>query len=73
MAALVLAWVIDRPVQAISLISVTYILVVTRSIQALPDVYAALGQSGIHIRQSPHAHVTTITRIFIYVCTMQAV
>ena len=28
---------------------------------------AALGQSGIHIRQIPHAHVTTITYTPIFV------
>ena len=42
MAALVLAWVIDRPAQAISLIAKCYILAVTRGIRALPDMYAHL-------------------------------
>ena len=52
-AALLLAWVIDRPVKC-------YVLAVTRDIRALPDMYA-LWQLGTHIRQSPHAGVTTIT------------
>ena len=43
-------------------------LVVTRDIRDLPDMYA-LGQSGIHIRQSPHARVTTITYCsVVYAC-----
>ena len=68
MAALVLAWVIDRPVGYQP--DECYILAVTRGIQTLPDMYrcipsalgpAALRQSGIHIRQSLNARVTTIT------------
>ena len=56
-AVLVLAWVIDRPVQAISLISSF-----NTGIRALPDMYALCPRGeGIHIRQIPHAHVTTIT------------
>ena len=42
-----------------------YILAVTWGILALPDMYAlgpaSLWQSGIHIRESPYSHVTTIT------------
>ena len=37
-----------------------YILAVTWGNWTLPDMYA-LGQSGIHNRQNPHARVTTIT------------
>ena len=51
-AALVLAWVIDLPVQAMQP-DKCYILAVTRGIRALSDMYtlgpAALGQSGIYI------------------------
>ena len=45
--ALILAWVIDRPVQAITLIQVAYILAVTQGIRAL----RVLKQSGIHSYQ----------------------
>ena len=48
-----------------------YMLAVTQGIQALPEMYA-LGQSGIHFRESPHALVTTITypskRLWALVC-----
>ena len=59
MATLVLGWVIDCPVQAISLISVTYVLA-----GALGLCLICMSSTlGIHITQSPHACVTTITCI----------
>ena len=64
-AALILAWVIDRPVQTISLISVKcYIL--ADGIQALPDMYTCGPQAvrHIHIRKSSHTRVTTIKSFF---------
>ena len=79
MTALVLAWVIDRPVQAISWPDKCYILAVTQGIWALPDMYtlgpAALGHSGIHIRQSPHATnfiVVTWALVICLICMPKA-
>ena len=58
MAVVILAWVIDHPVQAIKPDN-SYILAITRGNRALPDMHA-LGQLDIYIRQSSHARVTTI-------------
>jgi len=59
-----LAWVIDPLVQAIfRLISVMYIILVICSLRALPEMHAQQPK-GIHFRQNPHAHVTTM------ICTL---
>jgi len=62
--AFMLAWVIDYLVQTISGYQPDkcYIILVTRSIQALLEMYALSPWAYmIHFRQSPHARVTTIT------------
>ena len=54
-AALILAWVIDRPVQTISLISVKcYIL--ADGIQALPDMYTCGPQAVRHTYQEKFSY-----------------
>ena len=51
-------------------------MVVTLAICDLPDMYALSPRAcvpqalGIHIRQIPHGHVTTITNLIIYSYTL---